>query len=173
MTQAPLLEAALWRLPRHRWECSGGLLRAARDGLDELLQARDEAVAIARRQALQHRIEGLDLHPFEFLDEGLPLSSQLQDGHTPVSGVAAAREKPLLYETVDDLGDSWQRDLKRFRDLAHMAAEMLSNIEQHLRLGVGQFEFSRIAPQNLAEGRTQQGIQQLQQPLGFRRSKRA
>src|SRR5207244_7022552 len=92
---------------------------------------------------------------------------------TPVRGVAAAREKPLLHETVDDLSDGWQRDLERFRDLAHMAAKMLCYIEQHLRLGVGQFEFSRIAPQNLAEGRTQQGIQQLQQPLGVRRSKRA
>src|SRR6266568_1267233 len=134
MTQAQLLKAALWSLPRHRGEFPGGRLRAASDGLDELLQALDEAVTIARRQALQHRIEGLDLHPFEFLDEGLPLSSQLQDGHTPVSGVATAREKPLLHETVDDLGDGWQRDIERFRDLTHMAAEMLCYIEQHLSL---------------------------------------
>ena len=42
-----------------------------------------------------------------------------------------------------------------------MTARMLRDIEQHLRLGVGQFEFSRIAPQNLAEGRAELGLQQL------------
>ena len=129
LTQTRLLEAALLRLSRHvRW-FSGVPLRTVSDGIDEPLQSLDEVVTVARRHALQHWLEGLDLQHFEFLDESLPLSSQLQDVHTPVSGVGAARQKLLLHEAVHDLGDGWQRDIKRFRDLTHMAARMLCDIE--------------------------------------------
>src|SRR5262249_46882091 len=104
-TAACLPHTVLFCLPRPMRWFSRSFLPTVSHSLNKFFEPLDEVVTITRREALQHWLQDLDLQLFEFLHAALPLRGQFQDGHTAVSGVADACEKPLLHQAVYDLGD--------------------------------------------------------------------
>ena len=60
-----------------------------------------------------------------------------------------------------------QRDAERFAHVTHVAAGVVGDVEEHLRLGIGEVELGGALPQDLAERGAAQGIQQIEQALGL------
>jgi hypothetical protein len=138
-------------------------------GVDERLQPRDHAGAVVARHPRQHLLQAAHLDPVELLHQGAALPGELQHVDTAVAGMIAAQHELLLLQPVDDVGHRGQGDAEGLGHVPHVAAGVLPDVEEHLRLGVGQVQLRGALPQELAKRGAAQGVQQVEQPLGLRR----
>ena len=82
-----------------------------------------------------------------------------------IAGQVAAIEEELD-QPIDHLGDRRQGDPERARQVGHQRARVALELEEHLGLRVGEVELQGLLPEDLAEGRRQQGRQELAQVPG-------
>src|SRR4029453_12007546 len=105
----------------------------------------------------------------ELVDQRLARAREVEQVHAPVGRMIAADHQPLLLEPVDDVSDRGEGDAEGLGDIAHVRAGGLGETEEHLRLGGGEREGRRLLPEELAEDRAAERVQELQHVPGLAR----
>ena len=81
--------------------------------------------------------------------------------------MVGAQHELLLLQPVDDVRDRGQGDAERLGHVAHVAAGVVGHVEEDLRLRVGEVELGGALPEELAERRAAEGVQQVEETLGL------
>ena len=133
------------------------------------LEPLDHALPVVGGHPRQHALDAAHLH-----GRAAPAPAPCPGGvssstYTRRSAGSSPRsDELLLLEAVDDVRDRGQRDAERLGHVAHVAAGVVGDVEEDLRLRVGEVELRGALPQELAERGAAERVQEVEEPLGLR-----